>query len=165
MSNTYTGKGKGFKSEIVVEAQADKNGLTDVKVISSDDSKDVGELALPKLVDEANKTGKFSVDAVSGASLTSKGFNVALKDIQNQVNGVTVSTETNVKDGTYEEHVTSFAENEGLPGAGKATVKVTFKDNKITDIEVPEYTDTPVIGGIVADLHKARLNVEFFKFI
>lgn len=165
MSNTYTGKGKGFKSEIVVEAQADKNGLTDVKVISSDDSKDVGELALPKLVDEANKTGKFSVDAVSGASLTSKGFNVALKDIQNQVNGVTVSTETNVKDGTYEEHVTSFAENEGLPGAGKATVNTT--NYRRISILWYFYVGNLIIfkSYLVADLHKARLNVEFFKFI
>lgn len=157
MTQTYTGKGKGFKSEIIIEANADKDGIKDVKVLSSSESDNVGELALPKLVEKANKSGKYHVDAVSGASLTSKGFNSALKDIENQMNGVAVSTETSVKDGTYEEQVTSFAENEGLPGAGNATMKVTFKNNEIEDIKVLKYTDTPVIGGMAFGLLKDKI--------
>lgn len=108
------------------------------------------------MVEEANQTKKFHVDAVSDASRTSKGFNDALKDIENQSKGVRKNTETNVKDGTYAVEVTSFVENQGLPGSGKATIKVTFENNRIRDITVPKYTDTPVIGGMAFGILKKK---------
>ncbi|QYN56763.1 FAD-dependent oxidoreductase [Lactobacillus panisapium] len=153
----FTGKGKGFKSEIVVKGKVEDKKITNVEVVSSNDTKEIGETALPKLVEEANQTKKFHVDAVSGASRTSKGFNDALKDIENQSKGVKKSTETNVNDGTYSITVTSFVENQGLPGSGKALIKVTFKDNQIKDISVPKYTDTPVIGGMAFDILKKEI--------
>lgn len=153
----FTGKGKGFKSEIVVKGKVEDKKITNVEVVSSSDTKEIGEAALPKLVEEANQTHKFRVDAVSGASRTSKGFNDALKDIENQSNGVKESTKTNVKDGTYTVEVTSFVENQGLPGSGKATIKVTFENNYIKDISVPKYTDTPVIGGMAFDILKKEI--------
>lgn len=153
----FTGKGKGFKSEIVVKGKVENKKITNVEVVSSNDTKEIGETALPKLVEEANQTKKFHVDAVSGASRTSKGFNDALKDIENQSKGVKKSTETNVNDGTYSITVTSFVENQGLPGSGKALIKVTFKDNQIKDISVPKYTDTPVIGGMAFDILKKEI--------
>lgn len=152
-----TGKGKGFKSEIVVKGKVEGNKITNVEVVSSSDTKEIGEMALPKLVEEVNQTKKFCVDAVSGASMTSKGFNDALKDIEDQSKGVKKSTDTNMKDGTYTVEVTSFAENQGLPVSGKATMNVTFKDNRIEDIIVPKYTDTPVIGGMAFDLLKNKI--------
>ncbi|WP_278341085.1 FAD-dependent oxidoreductase [Lactobacillus acetotolerans] len=154
---TFTGKGKGFKSDIVLKADVSDEGISNVKVVSSHDSENVGGDAIPKLIEEVNKTGKFEVDAVSGASRTSKAFNEALKDIENQAKGIKTSTETTVKDGTYTENVTSFVENEGLPGSGKATMEVSFKDNKISDIKVPKYTDTPVIGGMAFKILKDEI--------
>lgn len=153
----FTGKGKGFKSEIVVKGKVEDKKITNVEVVSSSDTKEIGEAALPKLVEEANQTQKFHVDAVSGASRTSKGFNDALKDIEKQSNGVKESTETNVKDGTYTVDVKSFAENQGLPISGKATIKVTFNDNKIEDIEASKYTDTPVIGGMAFNILRDQI--------
>lgn len=154
---SFVGKGQGFKSQIVLKGEFADNKLSEIELVSSNETKDVGEKALPKLVDAANKSKKFQVDVLSGASRTSKGFNEALKDIENQLNGVEVGTETTVKDGNYTVEVKSFKENQGLPGTGRALMNVTFKDNKITNIVVPEYTDTPVIGGMAFDLLKNKI--------
>ncbi len=155
--NSYTGKGKGFKSQIVVKGTVNAGNLSHIEVLSSDETKEVGEQALPKLIEEANQTKKFQVDVVAGASITSKGFNEALKDIENQVKGIKKSTETSVKDGTYTVDVKSFAENQGLPVSGKATIEVTFSENKIKEIVASKYTDTPVIGGMAFNLLKNQI--------
>lgn len=158
-AGTYNVSAKGFKSILTLKVEISNKGLENVSVTSSDETPEVGEKALPKLVNEANSEKKFTVDAVSGASFTSKGFNDALDKARRKSLGkdVNVSTETNVKDGTYTVKVKSFDENEGLPAVGKATMEVTFKDNKIEDIEVPEYTDTPVIGGMAFRLLKDKI--------
>lgn len=152
----YIGRGKGFKHEVVVQANIKDGKLLNPEII---DEKSKSERAANTLLEEAKKTTSFHVDAVSGASITSKAFNEALADIKRQATGKTAntSTETTVKDGTYTEKVKSFKENEGLPGTGNLTMKVTFKDNKIDNIEVPKYTDSPVIGGMAFNLLKNRI--------
>lgn len=80
---SFVGKGQGFKSQIVLKGEFADNKLSEIQLISSNESQDIGEKALPKLITAANKNKSFQVDAVSGASRTSKGFNEALKDIEN----------------------------------------------------------------------------------
>lgn len=156
-TETFIGKGKGFKDDIVLNVTITDGKLEKVELVSSHESEDVGEKALPDLINSANQTHQFEVDGVSGASHTSDGFNAALKDAVDQSNGVQKSTETTVKDGTYTVDVDSFVENQGLPGKGKATMAVSFKDNQIQDITVPKYTDTPVIGGMAFKLLKDKI--------
>lgn len=152
----YIGKGKGFKHDIVIQAEVKDEKLVNPEII---DEKDRTEKSANTLLDEAKSTSKFEVDAVSGASITSKAFNEALEDIRRQASGekADTNTETTLKDGTYTVDVKSFKENQGLPGTGKLTMKVTFDNNKISDIEVPEYTDSPVIGGMAFNLLKNRI--------
>lgn len=152
----YIGKGKGFKHDIVIQAEVKDGKLVNPEII---DEKDRTEKSANTLLDEAKSTSKFEVDAVSGASITSKAFNEALEDIRRQASGekADTNTETTLKDGTYTVDVKSFKENQGLPGTGKLTMKVTFDNNKISDIKVPEYTDSPVIGGMAFNLLKNRI--------
>lgn len=152
----YVGKGKGFKHDIVIQAEVKDGKLSNPEII---DEKDRTEKSANKLLTEAKNTSKFEVDAVSGASITSRAFNEALEDIRRQASGqkADTSTETTLKDGTYTVKVKSFKENQGLPGTGNLTMKVTFDQNKISNIEVPEYTDSPVIGGMAFSLLKDRI--------
>jgi len=154
---TFVGKGKGFKDDIVLNVTINDGELEKVELVSSNESADVGEKALPKLLETANQQHQFEIDGISGASHTSDGFNAALKDVSNQLNGIKKSTVTRVQDGTYTVDIDSFAENQGLPGKGKATMKVSFEDNKIQDISVPQYTDTPVIGGMAFQILKQKI--------
>jgi len=152
----YIGKGKGFKHDIVIQAEVKDGKLVNPEII---DEKDRTEKSANTLLNEAKSTSELEVDAVSGASITSKAFNEALEDIRRQASGekVNTNTETTVKDGTYTVDAKSFKENQWLPGTGKLTMKVTFNKNKISDIEVPEYTDSPVIGGMAFNLLKNRI--------
>ena len=147
---TYTASGDGFGGKIVLNVTVDEKGVTAVEVVENAETPEFGGAALPKLVDEAVAGGAFSVDAVAGATLTSGGFNAALKDAENQAKGIVaeVSTETTLQDGTFTATVPSLIDLEGLVNVGEMTLEATFKDNKIESITVPKYTDTQVIGGI-----------------
>jgi fumarate reductase flavoprotein subunit len=156
---TYTGSGAGFGGKIVLNVTVDENGVSSVEVAEQSETPEIGGAALPKLAEAAAASHAYSVDAVAGATFTSDGFNAALKDVENQAKGVVVevSTETDVKDGTYEVTVASLKDTEGLAGIGELTVAVTFADNKITAIETPKYTDTEIIGGLAFDILTERV--------
>lgn len=149
-SGTYTGQGDGYGGKIVLEVTVEEGGVTAVTVTEQNETPGIGGVALEKMVEQAVASKAFTADTIAGATLTSNGFNEALKDAENQAKGieVVVSTETTVADGTYSAKVPSCKDTEGLAGIGEMTIEVTFKDNKITEINVPEYTDTLVIGGM-----------------
>lgn len=155
----YVGRGKGFEGEIVLSADIKNHKIENVTLVSSAESPSAGERVLPELVKEANDTHCLVVDAISGASHTSAGFNKALADIKRQATGETgdASTETNLKDGTYEATAKSLKDREGLPGEGKMTLQATFENNRIKDITVPEYTDTKIMGGMAFDILKKQV--------
>ncbi len=150
---TYTGTGSGFGGEFTLTVTVDASGVTAIEVGENSETASIGGEALPKLVEEAIASHSFAVDGVSGATMTSNGFNEALANVEKQAKGLSteVSTETTVADGTYTATVPSLIDIEGLVNVGEMTMNVTFKDNQITEITVPSYTDTLVIGGIAFD--------------
>lgn len=154
----FKGFGKGFKSKIELEATIDGGKLDEIKLINSHETPNVGEKALPKLLAEANKNKNFHVDTVSGASFTSDGFNEALKSIKIAAQGQSLEKTSSVlKDGTYQLTLKSY-QNLGIYHTQKQTrMKVTFENNKIKSIEVPQYTDTSVIGGMAFKLLAKRI--------
>ena len=149
-AGTYMGTGAGFGGDFTLTVTVDGQGVVAVEVGEHAETPSIGGAAMEKLAAEAAETHAFSVDAVAGATLTSAGFNAALKDVENQAKGivVAVSTETTLADGVYTATVPSLIDIEGLVNVGEMTLEATFKDNRITGICVPSYTDTQVIGGI-----------------
>ena len=147
---TYVGTGTGFGGDFTLTVTVDENGVSTVEVGENAETAGIGADALPKLAEAAMQSHAFSVDGVSGATLTSNGFNAALADVENQAKGIetVISTETTLKDGTYTATVPSLIDIEGLVNVGEMTMEATFKDNQIVEIKVPAYTDTLVIGGI-----------------
>ncbi|KNF08346.1 FMN-binding domain-containing protein [Gottschalkia purinilytica] len=76
----YTGEAKGFKSTIKVKVNVKDSKISDVKVISHDDTpsyanKPVEEI--PKLIVDKQST---NVDVVSGATITSNGIKDAVNN-------------------------------------------------------------------------------------
>lgn len=74
------GKGKGFKGDIVLEAEFADNKVTNVTVKEIHETEGIGDVAIEKLTEEVVKTGSIAVDSVSGATYSSEGFVLALKD-------------------------------------------------------------------------------------
>ena len=81
---TYTGKGEGFVSEIIVEVTFKKiDGkvvMTDIKVMKSDEIKKYWVLAKENIISEVLKKQDVDIDAVSGATQSSIGLLEAIKD-------------------------------------------------------------------------------------
>ncbi len=74
-AGTYKGSAKGFSSDIEVEVTLDENKtITAVNVVSSAESADIGEVALPIMVDKVVNTNSTAVDTVATATITSTAF-------------------------------------------------------------------------------------------
>lgn len=77
---TYTGKGQGFKSEIVVEVEVKDGKIASITIVSQDETpvlSDAAYEAIPEAIIAAQST---DVDTVSGATGTSKGIIAAVND-------------------------------------------------------------------------------------
>lgn len=74
-AGTFSGSARGFSSDINVELTLDENKtITNVVVVSSAESADIGEVALPKLVEAVLASNTTAVDTITTATVTSEAF-------------------------------------------------------------------------------------------
>ena len=72
---TFEGSAQGFSSEIKVSLTLDETKtITDVTVLESGESPDIGEMALPLLAEEVVATNTVKVDTIANATVTSNAF-------------------------------------------------------------------------------------------
>ena len=87
-AGTYTGTGVGYNGPTTVEVTFDDSKITDIKIVDTKETGHVGDTAfevlIPQMI-EANGTG---VDAISGATFSSKALKTAVNDAAEQA-GVT----------------------------------------------------------------------------
>lgn len=87
-AGTYTGTGVGYNGPTTVDVTFDDQKITDIKINETKETEHVGDVAfeilIPQMI-EANGTG---VDAVSGATFSSKALKDAVNDAADQA-GVT----------------------------------------------------------------------------
>ena len=81
---TYTSVGTGFKGDIKVDVTVTEDEITDVKVVDHHETAGIGGQALDVLVANVLKHQTIGVDSVSGATITSAGFKMAVKDALTQ---------------------------------------------------------------------------------
>ena len=83
-AGTYTGTGVGYNGPTTVEVTFDDSKITDIKILDTKETGHVGDTAfevlIPQMI-EANGTG---VDAVSGATFSSKALKTAVNDAAEQ---------------------------------------------------------------------------------
>lgn len=144
---SYTASAKGFGGDVTVTVTVDANSVTDVEITGADETPTVGGAALEELTKQVKEAGSSEIDGVSGATLTSNAVKEATESALEEAKGSSAtSAEVNLTDGTYTATATSYAEKYGLATEGTMKMEVVVKDNKIESIDVPESTDTDVIG-------------------
>ena len=137
----YKASSKGIGGDVPVTVTVKDGKIAKVEVGENSETEGIGSKAIEQLPDAIVKAnGTEGVDAVSGASVTSKAIFTAVEDCLNQAKGGTdAAAATTMADGEY----TASAKGIG----GDVPVTVTVKDGKIAKVEVGENSETQGIGS------------------
>ena len=137
----YKASSKGIGGDVPVTVTVKDGKIAKVEVGENSETEGIGSKAIEQLPDAIVKAnGTEGVDAVSGASVTSKAIFTAVEDCLNQAKGGTDATAaTTMADGEYK------ASAKGI--GGDVPVTVTVKDGKIAKVEVGENSETQGIGS------------------
>ena len=76
---TTTGTGVGKDGDIKVQVTFDANKIQSIKVLSQNENPVLAEKVFTDLKDNVVKTNSTDLDAISGATFSSKGFLAAVK--------------------------------------------------------------------------------------
>ncbi len=150
---TYTGSARGYKSVITVQVTVSGGKITDIQVVSQGDDEPYFSNARA-VIQRVISSQSMNVDTVSGATYSSTGILVAIKNAllqaagQSPVENAVVAAQQTVshqpasntsmpsgtmKDGTYTGSGMGYNDN--------IAVKVTVSGGKITDITIVSSDD------------------------
>ena len=137
----YKASSKGIGGDVPVTVTIKDGKIAKVEVGENSETEGIGSKAIEQLPDAIVKAnGTEGVDAVSGASVTSKAIFTAVEDCLNQAKGGTdAAAATTMADGEYK------ASAKGM--GGDVPVTVTVKDGKIAKVEVGDNSETDGIGS------------------
>ena len=71
---TYDGTGRGYRGPIHVQVQVIPAGIEDITITGHSEGVYPGAYAMEELLDTILETGSVDLDAVSGATYSSRGF-------------------------------------------------------------------------------------------
>lgn len=135
---TVTEEVAGHNGPIKLQISVDNNKVTDIKVLSHSETPGLGEVVLQTMPAKIVQEGLDKVEAVTGASVTSKALKTAVEKALAEARGQAVKAE--YKPGTYS--AKAYGSNGFIP------VTVTVSKNRIEKIEVGENTETNLMGGM-----------------
>ena len=162
---TYTAGGKGIGGKVPVTVAIENGRITAVEVGDNSETQGIGSKAIEQLPAKiVGANGTEGVDAVSGATVTSKAILTAVEDCLEQAKGSAEAAERSdeaapaedAKADTKAEETAPAAETayadgeytaEGKGIGGKVPVTVTVKDGKVSDVEVGDNSETHGIGS------------------
>jgi fumarate reductase flavoprotein subunit len=76
----YEGSGRGYRGPVRVQVELSPAGIEDIVITSHRDSAYPGAAAMEELLELVLEYGSTDLDAVSGASFSSRGFLEAVDD-------------------------------------------------------------------------------------
>ena len=91
LPGVYEGSGKGFRGPINVQVQVSRAGIEDIVITSHKESVYPGAAAMEELLEMILEYGSTDLDAISGATYSSKGFLNAVDDAMGQAHGQAVN--------------------------------------------------------------------------
>lgn len=136
----YKGSALGNNGPIKVDVQLEGNKMTDVSVISHNESPGISDHAfkvIPELMVE-NQT--YNVDAVTGATITTRGIKKAVENALDSVGNL---------DYSFDKYVNLNQEDQPLSSIDE----FTYRDS--ADIDWEKETDVVVVGAGAAGLSAA----------
>ena len=83
-SGTYSVSAAGYHGDIKLDVTVDETSIVSIDVVEENETEGIGKDALPKLIEVAISQQVAPVDSISGATITSQGFNDALVDALTQ---------------------------------------------------------------------------------
>jgi len=72
--DVYEGTGQGYRGPIVVQVRLNGGNITEIVVVDSAEDRFVGEAAIEELIDMVIEYNSTDIDAISGATESSRGF-------------------------------------------------------------------------------------------
>ena len=144
----YTASGKGIGGKVPVTVEVKDGKVATVTVGDNSETQGIGSKAIEQLPEAIVAAGGTEgVDAVSGATVTSKAIFTAVEDCLEQAKGgaaaeeaaPAVEADATYADGEY------AAEGKGI--GGKVPVTVTVKGGKIAEVTVGDNSETQGIGS------------------
>jgi len=76
----YEGNGSGYRGSIHVRVQTSTVGIEDIAIVSHQESNFPGLVAMEELLELVLETGETGIDAISGATYSSRGFLQAVEN-------------------------------------------------------------------------------------
>jgi len=76
----YEGTGQGYRGPVCVQVRMDGINIMEIVIIDSEEDRFVGALAMEELTDLVIMYNSTDIDAISGATETSKGFLEAVEN-------------------------------------------------------------------------------------
>ena len=76
----YEGVGRGYRGPIHVRVQLSPAGIEDIVITGHSEGSYPGDAAMEEILEAILETGSTDLDAVSGASFSSRGFLEAVED-------------------------------------------------------------------------------------
>lgn len=143
-SGSYTVVTNGYAGEVEVQVTFEKENITNIEILSDNESLVVKERAYPMIIDRILEAQTPVVDSVSGATFTSFAVKKAVADaaVQNGLNygEITIATQGPVLDPVKAEDVKTQLVVVGGGPAGLAAA-ITAKENGVQDVIVIEKMD------------------------
>ncbi len=84
VAGEYTGSGQGNNGEIKVKVTFSDTEILSVEVVEHGESEGICEPAIEQIPEAVVSAQSYKVDAVSGATMSSKGIMAAVKDAMEQ---------------------------------------------------------------------------------
>ena len=85
-STTYSATSQGIGGNITIDVTLQDNQIKDIQITSENESAGVGDEALTIMKERVLSNQSINVDTVSGATVSSNAFLLALKDVLKQAN-------------------------------------------------------------------------------
>lgn len=81
---SYEGVGQGYAGDITIEVTIAGGAITNIEIVDEQETASIGGVAFTDLVESAKEAQSAEIDIVTGATITTEGFQQALRDALSQ---------------------------------------------------------------------------------